>query len=104
MNTQVLIPFFGYFLVIIAIGIYASGFSSRGTSEFFLGGRIMNRFVVALSAVVSGRSAWLLLGLSGLAYMQGITAVWAMAGYTVVEFLLFLFYAPRLRKFTGENV
>lgn len=63
----------------------------------------MNRFVVALSAVVSGRSAWLLLGISGLAYLQGITAMWAILGYTLVELLLFLFYAPRLRKYTGEN-
>lgn len=103
MNYQVLIPFVGYFILIIFIGIYASRFSSRGITEFFLGGRNMNRFVVALSAVVSGRSAWLLLGVSGLAYIQGFSAIWAILGYTLVEFLLFLFYAPRLRKFTGEN-
>lgn len=72
-------------------------------SEFFLGGRKMNRFVVALSAVVSGRSAWLLLGISGLAYVQGISAIWAILGYTLVELFLFLFYAPRLRKYTEEH-
>ncbi len=103
MNIQVLIPFIGYFILVIVIGIYSSKFSSKGVTEFFLGGRSMNRFVVALSAVVSGRSAWLLLGVSGLAYVQGISAIWAVLGYTVVEFLLFLFYAPRLRKFTEEN-
>ncbi len=103
MNIQVLIPFIGYFLLIIAIGIYSSKFSSKGISEFFLGGRNMGRLVVALSAVVSGRSAWLLLGVSGLAYVQGISAIWAVLGYTVVEFLLFLYYAPRLRKYTEEN-
>lgn len=103
MNYQALIPFLSYFALIIGIGIYASKFSSKGISEFFLGGRTMNRFVVALSAVVSGRSAWLILGASGMAYSQGISAIWAVLGYTVVEFFLFLFYAPRLRKFTAEN-
>lgn len=103
MNIEVLIPFIAYFLLIIGIGIYSSRFSSKGLAEFFLGGRAMGRFVVALSAVVSGRSAWLLLGVSGLAYMQGVSAIWAVLGYTVVEFLLFLYYAPRIRKFTEEN-
>lgn len=103
MNYLVLLPFIAYFLLIIAIGIYSSRFSSQGITEFFLGGRAMGRFVVALSAVVSGRSAWLLLGVSGLAYMQGISAIWAIAGYTLVEFLLFLYFAPRLRHYTGEH-
>ncbi|HBH48652.1 MAG TPA: sodium/proline symporter [Bacteroidales bacterium] len=103
MNLQVLLPFIGYFILIIGIGIYATRFSSKGISEFFLGGRSMNRFVVALSAVVSGRSAWLILGVSGLAFNLGIQAIWAILGYTFIEFLLFIFYAPRLRKYTEEK-
>lgn len=63
----------------------------------------MNRFVVALSAVVSGRSAWLLLGFTGLAYAIGFAAVWSAVGYIVVEMLLFLFYAPRIRDFSEEH-
>ena len=84
----------------IAIGFYARKFSSSGISEFFIGGRKMNRFVVALSAVVSGRSAWLLLGVTGMAYKNGASAVWAVTGYIVVELLLFIFYATRLRRFS----
>lgn len=34
----------------------------------------MGRLVVALSAVVSGRSAWLLLGFTGMAYTMGLSA------------------------------
>lgn len=103
MNYQTLIPFIIYFIVVILIGVYATRFSSRGISEFFLGGRSMGRFVVALSAVVSGRSAWLLLGFTGMAYSMGLSALWAVAGYTIVELLLFLFYAPRIRKYSEEH-
>jgi sodium/proline symporter len=103
MNLETLIPFLLYFVLVIFIGIYATKYSSRGISEFFIGGRTMGRFVVALSAVVSGRSAWLLLGFTGMAYSMGLSAVWAVAGYIIVEFLLFLFYAPRIRKFSSEN-
>lgn len=92
--------FVGYLLLLIGIGIYSSRFSSEGISEFFIGGRKMSRFVVALSAVVSGRSAWLLLGVTGMAYAQGASAVWAVIGYIVVELFLFLYYARRLRNFS----
>ncbi len=103
MDFVILIPLIVYFLLILLIGIYTTRFSSRGISEFFLGGRQMHKFVVALSAVVSGRSAWLLLGFTGQSYTMGLSAVWAVVGYIVVECLLFLFYAPRIRKFSGEH-
>jgi sodium/proline symporter len=102
-NFRILISFSVYYVVIIGIGIYATRFSSRGISEYFIGGRRMHRFVVALSAVVSGRSAWLLLGVTGLAYLKGLTAVWAVVGYIIVEFFLFLYYAPKIRRFSEEH-
>lgn len=92
--------FLGYLALLLGIGIFSSRFSSAGISEFFVGGRRMNRFVVALSAVVSGRSAWLLLGVTGMAYAMGVSAVWAVLGYTAAEFILFLTYARRLRLFS----
>ncbi len=95
-----LAAFIGYLLLVVGIGVYAARFSSSGIREFFIGGRKMNRFVVALSAVVSGRSAWLLLGLTGMAYKKGACAVWAVVGYIVMEMFLFLFYARRLRRFS----
>jgi SSS family solute:Na+ symporter len=98
-----LAAFVAYLVVVLAIGVFATRFSSRGVGEFFVGGRKMNRFVVALSAVVSGRSAWLLLGVTGVAYTQGVSAIWTVTGYTVVELLLFLTLAPRLREFAGEH-
>ena len=99
-NTAALVAFIVYLVVLIGIGFWSARFSSEGLSEFFLGGRKMHRFVVALSAVVSGRSSWLLLGVTGMAFTMGASALWAVAGYTVVEAFLFLFYAPRLRRFS----
>ena len=98
-----LYAFIIYLIIVTVIGIYATRFSSSGISAYFIGDRTMNRFVVALSAVVSGRSAWLLLGVTGMAYKIGASAVWAVIGYIVVEMFLFLSYAIRLRKFSGEH-
>ncbi|MGD8894495.1 MAG: sodium/proline symporter [Acidobacteriota bacterium] len=73
---------------------------TRSQSDFFVGGRAMNRVVVALSAVSSGRSSWLVLGLSGVAYVRGASAAWAFVGYTAVELLQCLYLGPRLRRET----
>ena len=79
-NGTALWAFLAYLIALFAIGIYASKFSSKGISEYFVGGRQLNKYVVALSAVVSGRSAWLLLAFSALAYNIGIAAFWAAIG------------------------
>jgi SSS family solute:Na+ symporter len=101
-NWIAAISFIAYLIVVVGVGIFATRFSSAGISEFFIGGRKMNRFVVALSAVVSGRSAWLLLGVTGMAYKMGAAAAWAVTGYIIVELFLFLFYARRLRRFSEQ--
>jgi sodium/proline symporter len=92
--------FVGFLILLVGIGAYSVRFSSRGIGHFFVGGRKMSRLVVALSAVVSGRSAWLLLGVTGMAWSMGVSAVWAVVGYTAAEFLLFFWFAPRLRRFS----
>lgn len=101
-NTSTVVTFIGYLLLILLIGIFSSRFSSKDISNYFIGGRKMGRLIVAMSAVVSGRSAWLLLGFTGMAYTMGLSALWAAVGYIVVEFLLFFFYAVRLRRFTEK--
>lgn len=95
--------FVGYLVILVGIGAWSARFSSLGIGNFFVGGRRMNRWVVALSAVVSGRSAWLLLGVTGMAWATGASAVWAVTGYTAVELVLFLTLARRLRRFAGVH-
>ncbi len=102
MNLSV-VGFIVYLATLVAIGIFSARKSSKGVGEYFLAGRNLNKFVVAVSAVASGRSAWLLLGLVGIAYAKGIAAIWAAAGYIFVECLMFFFLAPKLRKITEEN-
>ena len=72
-----LIGFILYLVALVAIGVYSAKSSSEGVDSYFLAGRSLNKWVVALSAVASGRSAWLLIGFVGIAYAKGIAAVWA---------------------------
>jgi sodium/proline symporter len=87
----------------ILIGAISAKIRTGSLSDFFLGGRRMKDWVVALSAVVSGRSAWLVLGMSGMAYTMGLSSVWAVLGYILVELFLFMFMGKRLRRYTEIN-
>ncbi len=71
---------------------------TRSQSDFFLGGRRMNNFSIALSAVASGRSSWLVLAVSGMAFTLGVGAVWAVVGYITAEMVQFVYIGIRLRK------
>jgi solute:Na+ symporter, SSS family len=83
----------------VVVGLLAV-LKTRSQSDFFIGGRAMNSFVVGLSAVSSGRSSWLVLGLSGVAYVSGTSAIWAIVGYIVVEAWQFVYLGRKLRKDT----
>lgn len=88
-------------LLPVLVGLLAL-LKTRNQSDFFIGGRSMNAFVVGLSAISSGRSSWLVLGLSGVAYVSGTGAIWAIAGYIAVEAWQFIYIGRKLRKETQE--
>jgi sodium/proline symporter len=101
-DPMAVLSFCLYLLIIVIIGILSTKFSSSGLPEFFLAGRKLKQFVVALSAVVSGRSAWLLIGVTGVAFTIGAPAVWAVTGYITAEVFLFIFVGKRLRRYTAK--
>ncbi len=89
-------------LLPIAVGLWAMR-RTKDQSDYFVGGRAMGLFTVALSAVSSGRSSWLVLGLSGMAWKMGLGAVWAIVGYIAVEAVQFVTIGKRLRRETQEQ-
>lgn len=92
-----------YLFILLYIGYISSKKSSESLLDFFLAGRSLNKVTVALSAVSSGRSGWLVLGVSGIAYSSGLNAVWAIAGYITVEVFMFFYAAPRFRKYSEKT-
>lgn len=68
-----------YFAVLFGIGLAAR---SRvvDMEDYLVGGKRLGYWVVAFSARATGESAWLLLGLTGLGAMVGVSALWVVAG------------------------
>jgi len=92
-----LISFCVYLTFTIAVGLWAARRSGGSEEGFFLGDRKISAFVVALSAVSSGRSAWLVIGASGAAWAWGLSALWLFPGYVAAEYVLLSVIGPRLR-------
>ncbi|WP_208607976.1 sodium:solute symporter family transporter [Thioclava sediminum] len=60
-----------YFVLMLAIGVYAWRKSTSSSEEYMLGGRNLPPAVAALSAGASDMSGWLLLGLPGALFCVG---------------------------------
>lgn len=89
-----------YFILMIAIGVYAYFKQKNDVEGYMLGGRNLSPSVAALSAGASDMSGWLLLGLPGYMYASGIVSIWIAGGLTLGAFVNYLLVAPRLRVFT----
>ena len=95
-HPSALVVFLLTLLLPILVGFLTHS-RTKNQADFFIGGRVINKFVVALSAVSSGRSSWLVLGVSGIAYLRGVGAVWALVGYIIAELFQFIYIGRLLR-------
>lgn len=97
------IVMFAYLIGMVAIGIYYAKKGSNSTKDFYLGGRRLGPLVTAMSAEASDMSAYLLMGLPGLAYWSGLAEVgWTIIGLAAGTYLNWLLVAKRLRVYSEE--
>jgi len=96
-TLPVILTFALYTLLVLGVGIYATKFT-KTMEDFFLAGRRLGAWVTAISSVASSESGWVVLGLVGIAYKEGLSAVWiapgCLLGYVANWYLL----AFRLRR------
>ncbi|NBC84500.1 MAG: sodium/proline symporter PutP [Bacteroidetes bacterium] len=105
-QPQILISFIIYFCLMLWIGWF---FYRRTVlhTDYLLAGRNLNSWIVSLSAQASDMSGWLLMGLPGFAYLQGLNAFWIGFGLLVGTIFNWLLVARRLRVFTeiaGDSI
>ena len=101
MNIQYLISIVVYMAAVILIGVYCSKRANKSTDDYFLGGRTLGPWVSAMSAEASDMSGWLLMGLPGLAYWNGLaSAGWTAIGLALGTYLNWLIVSRRLRRYS----
>jgi SSS family solute:Na+ symporter len=100
MNPFTLVALAAYFVLMLAIGLYAWRRSPRDAEGFLLAGRKLPPAVAALSAGASDMSGWLLLGLPGALYAAGLVEAWIGIGLFAGALANWILVAPRLREQT----
>ncbi len=88
-----------YLAAMLAIGYY-SWRRTQNLDDYMLGGRDLSPSVAALSAGASDMSGWLLMGLPGAVYANGLVEGWIAVGLTVGAWVNWKVVAPRLRAYT----
>lgn len=99
LNTSILISIGIYMVGMLLIGYFAYKRTSN-LADYMLGGRTLGPAVTALSAGASDMSGWLLMGLPGAMFSQGLSASWIAIGLTIGAYLNWIYVAPRLRTYT----
>ncbi len=101
-TTIVIITLVVYQLLLLGIGWWAKS-RNQDEEDFFLGGRGLGPLVAAISYSSSASSAWTLLGVSGIAYVLGVSALWIAAGSFTGMLVAWFWIAPRLMTFSRRH-
>ena len=99
MEIPLLSSFVLYMLVMLGIGFYFY-FKTDDLSDYVLGGRGLGPSVTALSAGASDMSGWLLLGLPGMMFSDGLVGSWIAVGLFIGAYLNWHYVAKPLRIYT----
>lgn len=94
-----IVVFAAYFAMLIAIAV-AGARRMRDMSEYVLGGRRLSSVTAALSAGSSTTSAWTMMALPALAFVNGGVEIWVPAAIVIGVWLSWTFIAGRLRRYT----
>lgn len=101
MQLQFISSFILYFGLLLLVGLY---FHKKQTtsSQFIMGNRSLNFWLVALSAHASDMSAWLFMAFPMSIFVLGLPRAWIALGLLIGMFLNWHFVAPKLRKMTED--
>ena len=88
-----------YLAVLFIIGIVASR-RIRNIGDYYVGGKKLNYWIVAFSSRATGESAWLLLGLTGMGAISGVSAYWVVLGEVLGVGIAWFFMAKKFKRLT----
>ena len=101
-STPLIVTFLVYLAGMVLIGYYAWR-STKNFDDYILGGRRLNPMTTALSAGASDMSGWLMMGLPGALYLNGLSEAWIALGLVTGAWLNWQYVAGPLRVYTEHT-
>ncbi|MCU4164466.1 sodium/proline symporter [Carboxylicivirga caseinilyticus] len=93
---------FVLYLVLLIIIVAVSARKSHTNADFVIGGKKISGYSLALSERATGESAWLLLGLTGHAFAEGMASIWVALGCVTGVFIIWFTMAQPIRRYTEK--
>ena len=90
-----------YFSILLGIGFFASR-RIKNISDYYVGGKKLNYWIAALSARSTGESGWLLIGVTGMGAIMGVSAMWIVVGEVIGVFFSWQYMAKKFKRLTNE--
>ncbi|MCK9464167.1 MAG: sodium/proline symporter, partial [Proteobacteria bacterium] len=91
-----IIVFVAYLALLVGITVWTARMS-KSSADYIAGGRRVGGVAMALSERATGESAWLILGLTGEAYLVGMKALWEALGCVLGILFIWFVMGNRLR-------
>ena len=96
--TVVVCSFLFFLAVFVVIGVSSARVRKSTTDDYLLAGRNVPPWLMALSAVATNNSGFMLIGMIAYTYRVGIESIWMMIGWVVGDFAAWLLVHPRVRR------
>ena len=90
-----------YFFALLLIGYIASK-KIKNITDYYVGGKNLSYWIAALSARSTGESGWLLLGVTGMGAVMGLSAFWIVLGEILGVFISWQFMAKKFKSLTDK--
>lgn len=100
MATKIIVLFL-YVCVLFLIGIIASR-RIKSMSDFYVGGKNIGVWAVTFSARATGESGWLLIGVTGMGALAGVSAYWVVLGEVLGVAASWFLMAKKFKRKTDE--
>ncbi|MEM9623707.1 MAG: sodium/proline symporter [Pseudomonadota bacterium] len=97
-----IITLVAYQIVLLGLGYWARR-RSQSSEGYFIGGRALGPWVTALSYAAGSSSAWSILGVSGIAFSQGLSALWLLPGTLTGHVIVWFWIAPHLQRLSHQH-
>ncbi len=102
MNYWIVISFGFFLMIFVGVGLLSTLRHKTTTEDYLLAGRNVSPWLVALSAIATWNSGFMFIGMIGLTYTLGLSAMWLAVGWLVGDSLMSSFVHARLRN-TSEK-
>ncbi|OZH55091.1 sodium:solute symporter, partial [Hydrocoleum sp. CS-953] len=97
------ITFIAFLLSFTIVGIYSATQKQNTTTDYLLASRNVNPWLTALSAMATGQSGYLFIGVIGFTYKVGFSSIWIPVAWAIGDYIAWWLVFKRLRLVSQQT-